>query len=209
MTMKPFWLKNNFISPILLTLLWIITTTDINAQMCGGWATFGSTLNQELHQNGIRTKSKFCPEVDLGMRVAGDSGIVGGAFSASFRWINTENLDWYDDSKFIWDIYVGPSFFIPFDGFESSTGLMINPFIGYSTSAAWFDPDIKSGSFSIKISADIVFHRFSIGAYYRPLKQRIEAKDVSSKGGEYMSFYELEAAPTFGIRIGVVFNQDD
>lgn len=193
---------------VILSLL-LLCSAQGKSQIFYGWAHFGSTISQKLKQDGMSVKSSFCPEVELGFRVSGDDRIAGFGLSANFRWINTEKIEWFNDSKFIWDIYMGPSFFIPFDGFGSTTGLMINPFIGYSTSAAWFDPDIKSGSFSIKISADLVLYGFSIGIFYRPMKQRIEGKSVSSKGGEYMGFGEFEHAPSFGLRIGYVFGDTD
>ncbi|MBQ9094226.1 MAG: hypothetical protein IJY03_09650 [Prevotella sp.] len=194
---------------ILILMLLLMYSSEGKSQRFDGWAHFGSTINQELRQDGMSVKSSFCPEVELGVRGTGESKIAGFGLSANFRWVNTEKIEWFDDSKFIWDLYIGPSFFIPFDGFESTTGLMINPFIGYSTSAAWFDPDVKSGSFSIKISADLMFHGFSVGVFYRPMKQKIESKDVSSKGGEYMRFGEFESAPSFGLRIGYVFGDKD
>lgn len=197
------------IGKILILMLLFMCSSEGKSQRFDGWAHFVSTINQELRQDGMSVKSSFCPEVELGVRGTGDNKIAGFGLSANFRWVNTEKIEWFDDSKFIWDLYIGPSFFIPFDGFESTTGLMINPFIGYSTSAAWFDPDVKSGSFSIKISADLMFHGFSVGVFYRPMKQKIESKDVSSKGGEYMRFGEFESAPSFGLRIGYVFGDKD
>lgn len=169
-----------------------------------GWMTFGSAIGNKLTQNSSNYVSSFSPEIELGLRLP-LTKMFGFALSGNFRWIDTEKIEWFDERKFVWDVYVGPSFLIPFDDFDTMSGLMLKPSIGYSTSAAWFDPDINSGSFSMMLSADFVIHGFMIGGFWRPMKQHIEGKSSSSKYGQYMHFLDFESQPSFGIRIGYLF----
>lgn len=172
-----------------------------------GWITFGSTIGSKLTQKSATYNSSFNPEIELGLRFP-ITKVFGLGLSGNLRWIDTEKIEWFDEHKFIWDIYVGPSFFIPFDDFDTMSGFLIKPSIGYSTSAAWFDPDVNSGSFSTMISADFVFHGFTIGGFWRPMKQHIEDKSSSSKYGEYMKIMDFHAKPSFGIRIGYLFGDN-
>lgn len=196
-------MKSKIISIIIIILS--MFSTETKAQI---WVTFGSTIGNKLTQNDTEFKSSFSPEVEIGMRLP-LSKIAGIGISGNFRWIDTEKINWFDEHKFVWDIYVGPSFFIPFDDFDTMSGIYLKPSIGYSTSASWFDPDVKSGSFSVMLSADVVIHGFMIGGFWRPMKQRIEDKSSSSKYGEYMKILDFEAKPSLGIRIGYFFDSDN
>ncbi|WP_455584428.1 hypothetical protein [Bacteroides sp.] len=179
-----------------------------------GWMSIGSTLNQKVSQDANAFTTHFNPDIELGLRLPfavfsgnadlsdySDSDICWGlGASFNFRFIDIDKIDWTkkDNYKFVWDAYLGPSFYFPFSS-ESVTGLLVNPFLGYSTSSAWFDPDITSGSFSVKLSADLVIHHFSIGAAWHPLKQHIEGKSAKT---EYLTFRSFDLSPSFEIRIG-------
>lgn len=190
-------MKSKFLSGIIIIILFV-SSMDLKAQ---GWITFGSTVESKLTQNKSTYKSSFCPEVEFGIRIP-LSEVFGFGASGNFRWIDTGDIEWFGEQKFVWDLYFGPSFFIPFDNFDTVSGFMLKPSIGYTTSAAWFDPDVNSGSFSVMISADFVIHQFMIGGFWRPMKQHIEDKSSSSKYGEYMKILDFDVKPSFGIRIG-------
>lgn len=196
-------MKSKILSSAIILVLFTIPMVS-KAQF---WMTFGSTVGNKLKQDNKEFKNSFCPEVEIGMRFP-LSKITGLGLTGNFRWIDTEKINWFNDRKFVWDIYVGPSFFIPFDDLETTSGVFLKPSIGYSTSAAWFDPDVSSGSFSIMLSADIVIHGFMIGGFWRPMKQHIEDSSASSKYGEYMKIMNFDAKPSFGIRIGYFFGWD-
>lgn len=179
-----------------------------------GWMSIGSTLNQKLSQDANAFTTHFNPDIELGIRLPfavfsgnadfsdySDSAICWGlGVSFNFRFIDIDKVDWVkkDNYKFVWDAYFGPSLYFPFSS-GSVTGLLINPFMGYSTSAAWFDPDISTGALSVKLSADLVIHHFSIGAAWHPLKQHIEGKSAKT---EYLFFRSFDLSPSFEIRIG-------
>lgn len=190
-------MKSKVLSSIILIILFSFSIESKSQ----GWITFGSTVGNKLTQNNSEFKSSFCPEVEVGLRIP-LTKVFGLGVSGNFRWIDTEKIEWFGEQKFVWDLYFGPSFLIPFDDFDTVSGLMLKPSIGYTTSASWFDPDVSSGSFSVMISADIIIHRFMIGGFWRPMKQHIEDKSSSSKYGEYMKILNFDAKPSFGIRIG-------
>lgn len=177
----------------------LLSLNQVHAQ---AWTSFGSTVGLELKQNNASYESAFSPDVELGFRWP---TTVGFGAVVDLRWINTEKIEWFSDYKFIWDVYVGPSFFFRF-GDDYRTGILLNTFFGYSTSGAWFDPDVSSGSFSIKLSADLVIKGVMIGAFWYPLKQHVEGNSSSSKYGGYMRFGEFDMPSRFGLRIGYVFS---
>lgn len=196
---------------VLVVFVLLLFPMHLRAQ---GWINIGSTLNQKTSQYSGSFVTKFNPDIEMGIRLpffifSGDTSLsdysewdncFGIGTSFNLRFLNIEDIDWVknDDYKFVWDFYVGPSFYFPFSD-ESLTGLLINPFIGYSTSGSWFDPDITSGGFSVKLSAELVIHKFSIGAAWRPLKLHIEG--ISAKT-EYLTFRSFDYSPSLEIRIG-------
>ena len=146
--------------------------------VCGGWINFGSTLGQKLQQNGKSLSSNFSPDIEFGMAFRDGEYNIGVGFGTALglRLINTEKIDWFDNSyKCAGEFYIGPSVLIPFDDFETSTGLIINPLVGYSLTG-FGDSSEQIGSFTVKLSVDVFFHGFSIGAFWRPLKQNIKGK---------------------------------
>ena len=177
----------------------------------GGWINFGSTFGQKLQQNGKSFSSTFSPDIEFGMAYReGESNIgVGFGIALGLRFINTEHIDWFDNSyKCAGELYVGPSILIPFDDFDTSTGLIINPFVGYSLTGLGNGGD-QIGSFTVKLSADIFFHGISIGAFWRPLKQNIKGHSSENRYGSYGKDSQFDCNPSFGIRIGYTLFEAD
>ncbi len=91
---------------LLLTLITIplILPRRSQAQLAQGWVGFGTTINQKQKQNEMSFNTKFNPDIELGIRFPGES-VIGGSFTANFRFINIEKLDWFNkkSTKFVYD----------------------------------------------------------------------------------------------------------
>ena len=122
----------------------------------------------------------------------GDQGDGWGfelATEMDFRLIEIEEIDYFEkDYKFLFDVYGGPG--------VMWYGIRARALIGYSFST-WIDNAIsggKLGALSFKLTLDVTLSGlFSIGVFYRPLKQKL--MDKSGVG--------FTTHPSFGIRFAL------
>ena len=172
-----------------LFILFLCNSNVSIAQLYGG-----PLIGGELEQDGLLNKSSLGWEFGvIGHSIFGET--IGITMDLGFRLIDVRSINYYDNEyKFLLDFYIGPALFLEVD---DDFGIMINALMGYSTSA-WIDDALhgngaKYGSLSSKLSVDFVFNGyFIIGAFYRPMSQKIKSKDGIG--------FEIE--PSFGIRIG-------
>lgn len=200
-------MQKTFYQKIFILALMLISCNiaqETKAQTMQGWISLGSIIRQEIVQHDVSSRTSFNPDIELGVRFPGES-IIGCSFSANFRFMNIEKIDWTNkaSTKFLYDFYAGPSLYIPFDEGSSANGFMLNPSLGISFSAPWFHESIIWNSLSAKINADIIFSGFSIGMSYRPLKQRVEGSGFNSSSSS-LQHQEFILRPSFEIRLGYV-----
>jgi hypothetical protein len=173
-----------------------------------GIFSFGSPLNQVIEQNSFEYKPKFNPDIDvliLGYGGENEGIKLGGGASLNLRIIDIKNLEEKvkkKNNRTLFDFYGGPNILLHI---TDNSKFVISPYVGYSIATlSPINEGLSWGSFSIKVTADLVIGKIALGFIYRPLEQLVE--DENSRTRETTS-YQLN--PTYGIRLGVCFGGDN